>query len=186
MIAGKRLPPTLSVGMLALAVGCLSTLIAGLASGQPVTRGVEMNPPSTAPEAHPNELKFEVPKNDVDVAALNAVEKRTFAQATAAFASFCQNWERMLHDREIDNRGHLEWHENRGYETAIFVAYSKLESCQCKLSAKRSPLGELKYKELSYYLVGKTIDEANQTRPLLYGATETLEIFSWEKNRWTY
>jgi hypothetical protein len=39
---------------------------------------------------------------------------------------------------------------------------------------------------MSYYLVGKTIEEAKRAKPKLLRLTNTLEIFSWDKNRWFY
>jgi hypothetical protein len=186
MVAGKR-SATLRATTFGLCAVFLITARAKPLMGQPVT-GAEPESRETStpvPRSYPNELKFEDSTNGQHVAATK-IQKRTFERAAAAFASFCQDWERMLHDRQIDNRAHLELHANGEYETATFIAYSKIESCQCKLSAKGSPLGEMKYKELSYYLVGRTIDDAKSAQPLLYGATDTLEIFSWEKNKWTY
>jgi hypothetical protein len=38
---------------------------------------------------------------------------------------------------------------------------------------------------MSYYLAGKSVDDA-KSHPKLLGTTNTLEIFSFEKDRWFY
>ena len=115
----------------------------------------------------------------------NAPDTVTYERAAAVFPSFCKDWEQKLHDRQTYNQAHLEWHNDRDYVTSSYVGYGKIESCQCKLSGGR-PVGELKYKILSYYLVGHTVDEAKRAKPLLYGVTDTLEIFAWHGNKWAY
>ncbi|HJU09250.1 MAG TPA: hypothetical protein VJ728_00160, partial [Candidatus Binataceae bacterium] len=112
----------------------------------------------------------------------NVPDTVTYERAAAILPSFCKDWEQKLHDRQEYNQAHLEWREDRGYVTSSYVGYGKIESCQCKLSGGR-PVGELKYKILSYYLVGHTVDEAKRAKPLLYGVTDTLEIFAWHGDK---
>lgn len=113
-------------------------------------------------------------------------ERRLYARAAAAFPHFCQDWARMLRDRETNNLSSLNWQEKSGYETASYVGYSPIKTCECKESAEGIPLGKVTYDEESYYVVGKTIDEAKHNAPKIVGITHTLEIFSWDKNKWFY
>ena len=113
-------------------------------------------------------------------------ERRLYAQAAAAFPHFCQDWQRMLRDRETNNLSSLNWQEKSGYETASYVGYGPIKTCECKESAEGIPLGKVTYDEQNYYIAGKTMDEAKHTPPKLVGITHTLEIFSWDKNKWFY
>lgn len=117
---------------------------------------------------------------------LPVVQRLKFQRASAAFPTFCQGWERKLHDREVDNLAHLSWQTRGGFETATYVGYGRVESCETKESSVGVPIGKLTYEEYRYYLVGKTVDEAKRAQPKLIGASSTLEIFSWDKNRWFY
>ena len=113
-------------------------------------------------------------------------ERRVFERASAEFPGFCRDWERKLRDREVNNLANLAWSERNGYETASYVGYGPIEKCQCHESRQGVPIGELIYKEIHYYLVGKTKDEAKRAKPKTVGEINTLEIFSWDRNRWFY
>jgi hypothetical protein len=113
-------------------------------------------------------------------------ERRMYARAAAAFPHFCQDWARMLRDRETNNLSSLNWQEKSGYETASYVGYSPIKTCECKESAEGIPLGKVTYDEENYYVAGKTIDEAKHNPPKVVGITHTLEIFSWDQNKWFY
>jgi hypothetical protein len=113
-------------------------------------------------------------------------ERRLYARAAAAFPHFCQEWARMLRDRETNNLSLLKWQEKSGYETATYVGYSPIKTCECKESAEGIPLGKVTYDEEDYYIVGKTIDEAKHAPPKVTRTVPTLEIFSWDQNRWFY
>ncbi|HKV55308.1 MAG TPA: hypothetical protein VJN94_11785, partial [Candidatus Binataceae bacterium] len=108
-----------------------------------------------------------------------------YENAAAKFPSFCEDWARLLHEREIDNLGHLTWQERGGYQTATYTGYGKIESCECK-DSEGVPIGKVRYEEMNYYLAGKTIDDAKRSAPKLLGVVNTLEIFSWEKSKWFY
>jgi hypothetical protein len=116
---------------------------------------------------------------------LTQEQRLKFQQGVAVFPSFCHDWERRLHDRELDNVEHLTWQTRDGYQTATYVGYSTIESCETK-PTRTTLIGKLTYDELYYYIVGKTVDEAKHSKPKLIGKTNTLEIFSWESNRWFY
>jgi hypothetical protein len=112
--------------------------------------------------------------------------RRTYQRAATAFPGFCQTWERLLHEREVNNLGHLNWRTQGGIETANYTGYGKVESCECKASRDGLPIGKIRYEEIKYLLSGKTIEEAKHTAPKSTGTVNTLEIFSWDKNRWFY
>jgi hypothetical protein len=120
------------------------------------------------------------------LAHLSSVQRRKYERASADFPEFCQEWERRLHDREMNNLEHISWQRRSGYQTATYVAYSKVEACDTKETSRGVPIGKLSYEEYNYYLTGKTVDEAKHATPKLIGRTNTLEIFSWEKDRWFY
>jgi hypothetical protein len=113
-------------------------------------------------------------------------EERIYNHAAALFPSFCQEWQRMLHDRETNNLEHITWTSSGGYETATYTGYGKVESCETKESVEGVPIGKVTYEEMVYYLVGKTVAEAQRAVPRLVRQTHTLEIFSWEKDKWFY
>jgi hypothetical protein len=122
----------------------------------------------------------------VILSKLPLVQRLKFQRALAAFPSFCQGWERKLHDREVDNLTHLDWQARNGFATATYVGYGRVESCETKESNAGVPIGKLTYEEYRYYLVGKTVREAKRAQAKLIGASSTLEIFSWDKDRWFY
>ena len=119
------------------------------------------------------------------LALLTKAQQQKWEEATAALPGFCQDWDRMLHDREVNNLSNLEWHEKQGYETATYTGYGKVQDCQGKESEEGVPIGKVTYQEISYYLAGKSIDDA-KAHPQVVGKTSTLEIFSYEKDRWFY
>ncbi len=116
----------------------------------------------------------------------NPAQRRSYEHAASAFAAFCHDWEQLLHDREVNNLQHLSWREQSGLETATYTGYGKVESCECKASKEGLPIGKIRYEEMNYSLAGKTIDQAEHAAPKLVGVVNTLEIFSWEKNKWFY
>jgi hypothetical protein len=119
------------------------------------------------------------------LAHLTRAQREKWLHASAAMPAFCHDWNRMLHDREVNNLSHLDWHERQGYETASYTGYGQVEGCQCKESDEGVPIGKVTYQEMNYYLAGRSIQEA-KAHPKLLGTTNTLEIFSWEKDRWFY
>lgn len=120
-----------------------------------------------------------------DLKRLTAAERRKWNKAVAMFPGFCQDWDRMLHDRELNNLSNLQWQEKSGYETAVYTGYGKVDGCRAKESVEGVPIGKVTYDEIRYYLTGKSIDDA-KAHPQQVGKTQTLEIFSFEKDRWFY
>jgi len=119
------------------------------------------------------------------IAHLTYSQRRKWQMAQASLPSFCHKWDQLLHDREVNNLAHLDWHEKQGYETASYTGYGDVQSCVAKESDEGVPIGKVTYEERNYYLAGKTTAEA-KSHPKLINVTKTLEIFSYEKDRWFY
>jgi hypothetical protein len=117
---------------------------------------------------------------------LSARERHKYWVAAGKFPAFCQDWQQKLHEREVNNLSHLKFQERDGWETATYTGYGPVQTCVCKETREGVPIGKVTYKEYSYYLTGRTIDQAAHAKPQIVHTTETLEIFSWDKNRWFY
>src|ERR1700751_1550404 len=52
------------------------------------------------------------------LAHLSLVQRRKYEKASADFPAFCQEWERRLRDREVNNLEHINWKKRSGYQTA--------------------------------------------------------------------
>jgi len=113
-------------------------------------------------------------------------ERARYEMAAARFPDFCHDWQRMLHDRETNNLEHLTWQTRDGAETSTYTGYGQVETCETKESVEGVPIGKISYEEMIYYLAGKNEDEARHATPKLIHQTHTLEIFSWEKDKWFY
>jgi hypothetical protein len=111
---------------------------------------------------------------------------KDFERASATFPSFCRDWERKLRDREHNNLAHMNWRREEGNETATYVGYSAIDSCVCKQASNGVPIGELTYKEYSYSLTGKSVEDARHSQPKQTSISPTREIFSWDKGKWYY
>jgi len=121
-----------------------------------------------------------------DALALTPAQRRTYLRASSAFVDFCHEWERLLHEREVNNLEHLSWQKDGGLETANYTGYGKVESCECKESKEGLPIGTIRYDEINYAIVGKTMEEARHAAPKPKHEVKTLEIFSWDKGKWFY
>lgn len=116
----------------------------------------------------------------------SASERALYEKAAARFPDFCHDWQRMLHDRETNNLQHLTWQTRDGAQTSSYTGYGQVETCETKESVEGVPIGKISYEEMIYDLSGKNADEARHAPPKLIHQTHTLEIFSWEKDRWFY
>jgi hypothetical protein len=117
---------------------------------------------------------------------LTPAQRRTFQRASLAFTPFCHHWEDLLHERELNNLQHLSFREDGGMETADYTGYGKVQSCICKASKEGLPIGKINYEENTYSIAGKTIDEARHSSPKITHQVSTIEIFSWDKDKWFY
>jgi hypothetical protein len=142
--------------------------------------------PTAAPEAFGAIGAISVqPQND-DIESPSPAQRRTYQRAASVFSSFCHDWERLLHDREVNNLEHLSWRSDGGLEVATYTGYGKVQSCECKASKEGLPIGKIRYEEILYSIAGKTVDEARHAAPKLMHEINTLEIFSWDKGKWFY
>jgi len=116
----------------------------------------------------------------------SAAERAEYERASARFPNFCNNWQRMLHDRETNNLQHLVWQSRDGAQTSTYTGYGQVETCETKESVEGIPIGKISYEEMIYFITGKGTDEARHATPKLIHRTHTLEIFSWEKDKWFY
>ena len=107
-----------------------------------------------------------------------------FDHAALAFPDFCRDWQRKLHDRELNNLENISWKDQNGWKTATYVSYSPVKSCSCKRSTGGVPIGELTYQETELYLAGRTVEEARHASPKPVGITNTTEIFRWDSTKW--
>ena len=139
----------------------------------------------TAPNPAASAVSVEHSVTD-NVEYLSPTQRRTYQRASSAFAGFCHDWERLLHEREINNLEHLSWREDGGLQTATYTGYGKVESCECKESKEGLPIGKIRYEEILYSIAGKSINEARHAVPKLTHEINTLEIFSWDKGKWFY
>ena len=107
-----------------------------------------------------------------------------FDRASETFPAFCKDWERKLHDRELNNLENVSWKDQDGWKTTTYVAYSPIKTCACKRSTGGVPIGELTYQETEFYLSGRTVEEARHSPPKPVGLTNTTEIFRWDRTKW--
>lgn len=112
--------------------------------------------------------------------------RRMYQRAAAALPTFCKRWGKDLQHRVVHNLAHLAWKSKDGYMTATYVGYGNIEQCECKESAEGIPIADLTYQQYNYNLVGKTSKEALGATPKLIRTINTLEIFSWNHNKWFY
>ena len=113
-------------------------------------------------------------------------EEARYNNAAAKFPDFCHEWQRMLRDRESNNLSHLTWQTQGGVETTTYTGYGQVDGCETKESVEGVPIGKISYMEMIYNLTGKTPNEARHAPPKMIHETHTLEIFSWEKDKWFY
>ncbi len=146
------------------------------------------SPPSDVPAAPAakRSLKTKVKAALQKVNPLRMLRDREFKKAAAEFPSFCKDWERKLHDREVNNQSHIAWQTKDGWETGTYTGYSPVSQCECHQSSDGYSIGKVKYDEFKYYIVGKTPDEAKHAKPRVTDDTSTTELFRWDKEKWFY
>jgi hypothetical protein len=109
-----------------------------------------------------------------------------FRKASALFPEFCRHWEQDLHERETNNLSNLKFSQRDGFETATYTAYGNIAACESHQSKDGYSIGKLTYEEYTYYLSGKSEDEARHARPKTMNDLRTTEIFRWDKGKWFY
>ena len=109
-----------------------------------------------------------------------------FRKASALFPDFCRHWEQDLHDREALNLSKLRFVEKGGYQTATYTAYGKIAACESHQSKDGYSIGKLTYEEFTYYLAGRSTEEARHAVPQTVSDLRTTEIFRWDNGKWFY
>jgi hypothetical protein len=109
-----------------------------------------------------------------------------FRKASALFPDFCKHWEQDLHEREVLNRSKLKFVEKDGYQTATYTAYGKVAACESHQSKDGYSIGKLTYEEFTYYVAGRSEEEARQAAPKTVNDLRTTEIFRWDNGKWFY
>ena len=182
----KALDSTIPSGIDAAATAAVSPSATTVTAAAVAAPAIEARVTDQAKRENPLPDQRSLKSSTDPLTRLTSLARSKYEQAAALFPSFCHDWERKLHDRELNNLRNIHWQVRDGYETASYVGYGKVKRCETKESAQGVPIGKLTYEEFNFNLIGKTLDEALHTKPKLLGITTTLEIFSWEKNGWFY
>ncbi|MGC1192601.1 MAG: hypothetical protein WA861_18580 [Candidatus Binatus sp.] len=109
-----------------------------------------------------------------------------YRKASALFPDFCKHWEQDLHERETNNLSKLEFVPREGFETATYTGYGKIAACESHQSKDGYSIGKITYEEYTFYLSGKSEDEARHAVPKTINDLRTTEIFRWDKDKWFY
>ena len=109
-----------------------------------------------------------------------------FRKASALFPDFCKHWEQDLHEREANNLSKLKFVPKDGYETTTYTGYGKVSGCESHQSKDGYSIGKITYEEFTYYLAGKSEDEARHAQPKPINDLHTTEIFRWDNGKWFY
>ncbi len=109
-----------------------------------------------------------------------------YRKASALFPDFCKHWEQDLHERETNNLSKLEFVPRDGFETATYTGYGKIAACESHQSKDGYSIGKITYEEYTFYLSGKSEDEARHAAPKTINDLRTTEIFRWDKDKWFY
>jgi hypothetical protein len=109
-----------------------------------------------------------------------------FRKAAALFPDFCKHWEQDLHEREVNNLSKLKFVPKEGYETSTYTGYGKVTGCESHQSKDGYSIGKITYEEFTYYLAGKSEDEARHAQPKPINDLHTTEIFRWDNGKWFY
>lgn len=157
-----------------------ASALSGSSTGSDTAAGSDSSPQPASPSSghypiHEALKEFHPPVRTGDDA---------FDRASETFPAFCKDWERRLHDRELNNQESVSWKDQDGFKTGTYLAYSPIKTCNCKRSTGGVPIGELTYQETEYYLAGRTVEEARHASPKTVGVTNTTEIFRWDRTKW--
>ena len=109
-----------------------------------------------------------------------------YRKASALFPDFCKHWGQDLQERETNNLSKLKFVPREGFETATYTGYGKIAACESHQSKDGYSIGKITYEEYTYYLSGKSEDEARHAAPKTINDLRTTEIFRWDKDKWFY
>ena len=157
----------------------------GLSGGdEPAAPGAEApTSQSTAPE---KTLRQKVRSLITKLAPERLKRDVEFKKASEQFQDFCQHWEQNLRERERDNLSKLTFTLKDGFQTATYTGYGEVKTCEAHQSKEGFSIGKITYQEFTYYLAGKTPEEALHGEKKPISDTHTTEIFRWENNKWFY
>ena len=141
---------------------------------------------STAAKAVKQKVKSAVKAVEAKLTPLRRKRDQEFKKAAALFPAFCKDWQRKLHDREVNNQSHIAWQMKDGWDTGTYVGYGPVQKCECHQSSDGYSIGKVGYDEFQYYVTGKTEDEAKHATPKVTETTTTTELFRWDKDKWFY
>jgi hypothetical protein len=180
-----------AMASLALALSVSPALSASdvIGGGKTTEASITVGPPISGPDNSPvpaKSLKTKVKAALQKVNPMRLLRDREFKKAAALFPTFCKDWERKLHDREVNNQSHIAWQTKDGWQTGTYTGYSPVSQCECHQSTDGYSIGKVKYDEFKYYIVGKTPDEAKHAKPKVTDDTATTELFRWDKEAWFY
>jgi hypothetical protein len=187
-----------AVAVLAFAIAffCPKTVGAQSAAGDSADPGMkpagaEASPPQSESATVDQDNDSDAPSGQYEIhKALQSFDSKpregddAFTRASGTFPAFCKDWERRLHDRQLNNLENMSWKDENGYKTGTYLGYSPIKTCNCKRSTGGVPIGELTYQETEYYLSGRTVEEARHADPKPIGITNTTEIFRWDSTKW--
>jgi hypothetical protein len=142
---------------------------------QQASKGGDASSPSIRPSA------FHEPRHATRSAT--SWRQRQYEVAAARFPAFCQKWGHLLQQRHVNDASHIKWKLKNGWETGTYTGYSNIKTCTCKES-EGFAIGKLTYDENTYYVAGKTKDDAMHAKPQLTTITTTTELFRWEHGKW--
>lgn len=111
---------------------------------------------------------------------------KEFLVASAQFPSFCEHWQQNLRDRETANRNGAKYVEKEATETATYTGYGKIAVCEAHQSKTGYSIGRITYEEFTYFLTGKSLDDAKISEPKPVNDLHTTELFRWENGKWFY
>ena len=109
-----------------------------------------------------------------------------YRKASALFPDFCKHWGQDLQERETNNLSKLEFVPREGFQTATYTGYGKIAACESHQSRDGYSIGKITYEEYTYYISGKSEDEARHAVPKTINDLRTTEIFRWDKDKWFY
>jgi hypothetical protein len=176
-----------SIAALAIALASRPALSADQTSDGAKPANVSFTVPDAQPSpAAAKSLRTKVKAALQKVNPMRLLRDKEFKKASALFPSFCKDWERKLHDRELNNQSHIAWQMKDGWETGTYTGYSPVSQCECHQSSDGYSIGKVKYDEFKYYIVGKTPEEAKHATPKITDDTATTELFRWDKDAWFY
>ncbi len=180
----------IAVASLVVALAGSSALSAGPASdtGKTIPVAASIAPASGAQPALAARKTFRQKAKAAlqKVNPMRLLRDREFKKAAAEFPDFCKDWERKLHERQVNNESHIAWQMKDGWQTGTYTGYGPVQKCECHQSSDGYSIGKVTYDEFKYYIVGKTTEEAKHAKPKVTDDTATTELFRWDKAKWFY